>query len=299
MQWRGKRTSSNIEDRRRSGGGRRSGGLPGIRIGGGGGRRGGGLGIGATIIVLLIGAYFGVDVSGLVGGSGSGPVASAPQQSGPNTIDDDQEAFVATILAETEQVWTGIFQSSGQRYTPTTLVLYQGGTASACGMAQSAMGPFYCPGDRKVYLDTDFFRVMEQQLNAGGEFANAYVIAHEVAHHVQNLTGILGQVNAQRERASERESNALSVRIELQADCYAGVWAHGAADRLAVTEADIRQALATAARIGDDALQQASGGRVVPDSFTHGTSEQRQNWFFAGYRAGDPAQCDTFRAASL
>ncbi len=286
MEWRGRRTSRNIEDRRGAGG-------SGMRIGGGGG-----LGIGATIIVLLIGAYFGVDVTPFLNG-GPGTVASAPAPHGPNAIDDDQEAFVATVLAETEQVWTDIFQASGQRYQPTTLVLYSGGTASACGTAQAAMGPFYCPGDTRVYLDTDFFRVMEQQLRAGGEFANAYVIAHEVAHHVQDLTGVLGQVAAQRARLPEREANALSVRIELQADCYAGIWAQAAAQRLHVTDADIRQALETAARIGDDALQRAAGGRVVPDSFTHGTSEQRQRWFFAGYRAGDPAQCDTFTARSL
>ena len=296
MEWRGKRTSRNIEDRRRSGGAR--GGLPGIRIGGGRGGRP--LGILGTIVVLLIGAYFGVDLSGLTGSSGSfNAPTQQTTQTGPNTIDDDEEAFVATILGETEQVWTQIFAASGQRYTPTTLVLYRGGTGSACGMAQAAMGPFYCPGDRRVYLDTDFFRVMEQQLNAGGDFANAYVIAHEVAHHVQNLTGTLGEVNAQRARVSERESNALSVRIELQADCYAGVWAHAASRELALTDADIREALNTAARIGDDALQRSAGGRVVPDSFTHGTSEQRQEWFFRGYRAGDPAQCDTFAARSL
>lgn len=284
MQWRGRRTSRNIEDR---------------RAGGGGGRGpGGGLGIGATIIVLLIGAYFGVDVTPFLSG-GTGTVASAPAPSGPNAIDDDEEAFVATVLAETEEVWTTLFRAAGQRYQPTTLVLYRGGTASACGSAQAAMGPFYCPGDQRVYLDTGFFRVMEQQLNAGGEFANAYVIAHEVAHHVQNLTGTLGQVNAQRQRVAEREANALSVRIELQADCYAGLWARSAAQRLALTEADIRQALATAARIGDDALQRAAGGAVVPDSFTHGTSDQRQRWFFTGYRGGDLAACDTFAARSL
>ncbi len=288
MQWRGKRTSRNVEDRRRSGGGG-----SGLRIGGGGG-----MGIGATIIVLLIGAYFGVDVSSFLGGAG-GPVATQQAPSGPNSIDDDEEAFVATILAETEEVWTGIFAASGQGYAPTTLVLYRGGTSSACGSAQAAMGPFYCPGDRRVYLDTDFFRVMEQQLQAGGEFANAYVIAHEVAHHVQNLTGVLGEVNAQRQRVSESASNALSVRVELQADCYAGVWAHAAAERLSLTDADIRQALATAARIGDDALQRAAGGRVVPDSFTHGSSDQRQRWFFTGYRDGDPARCDTFSAQAL
>ncbi|MCB1360282.1 MAG: neutral zinc metallopeptidase, partial [Rhodobacteraceae bacterium] len=201
--------------------------------------------------------------------------------------------------AETEQVWTDIFRASGRRYQPTTLVLYSGATGSACGAAQSAMGPFYCPGDAKVYLDTDFFRVMRDQLGAGGDFANAYVIAHEVAHHVQDLLGTLGQVNAQRARVSERDSNALSVRIELQADCYAGIWAQAASQRLRVTDADIRQALDTAARIGDDALQRAAGRRPVPDSFTHGTSQQRQDWFFRGYRSGDPGQCDTFSARSL
>lgn len=284
MQWRGRRTSSNIEDRRAGGGGSRG--------------PGGGLGIGATIVVLLIGAYFGVDVTPFLSG-GTGSVASAPEPSGPNAIDDDEEAFVATVLGETEEVWTALFSQAGQRYSPTTLVLYRGGTTSACGSAQAAMGPFYCPGDQRVYLDTAFFRVMEQQLNVGGEFANAYVIAHEVAHHVQNLTGTLGEVNARRQRVSERESNALSVRIELQADCYAGLWARSAARRLALTEADIRQALATAARIGDDALQRAAGGAVVPDSFTHGTSDQRQRWFFTGYRGGDLAACDTFAARTL
>ena len=298
MEWRGKRTSSNIEDRRRSGGGFSRAGLPGIRIGRSG-RGGGGLGIIGTIVVLLIGAYFGIDLTGLTGGGNYSSEYSAPQQSGPNTIDDDQEAFVATVLGQTESVWTDIFAQQGQRYTPTTLVLYAAGTSSACGMAQSAMGPFYCPNDQRVYLDTDFFRVMQQQLGAGGEFANAYVIAHEVAHHVQNLTGTLGQVNAQRQRVSERDSNALSVRTELQADCYAGVWANRSKDEFSLTDNDIREALNTAARIGDDALQRSAGGRVVPDSFTRGTSEQRPNWFFTGYRSGDPGQCDTFAARSL
>lgn len=286
MQWRGRRTSSNIEDRRRSGG-RASG-------GGGGGR----MGIGATLIVLLVGAYFGVDVSSFVGGAV--PTSqTAPAPRGPNQIDDDQEAFVATVLAETEQVWGQMFEASNLTYTETVLVLYSGGTSSACGSAQSAMGPFYCPGDQRVYLDTDFFRVMEQQLQAGGEFANAYVIAHEVAHHVQNLLGTLSEVNTQRARVSESQANALSVRLELQADCYAGIWARAASDRLRISDADIREALRTAARIGDDALQRAAGRSVVPDSFTHGTSEQRQRWFFAGYTDGDPQNCDTFGARSL
>lgn len=287
MQWRGRRTSRNIEDRR--GQGRRGG----MRLGGGGG-----LGIGATIIVMLIGAYFGVDVTPFLSG-GSGTVASSPAPSGPNQIDDESEAFVATILAETETAWTEMFRASGRSYTPTTLVLYQGGTASGCGMADAAMGPFYCPGDQQVYLDTSFFQVMEQQMGARGDFAQAYVIAHEVAHHVQNLLGTLGQVNQQRARVSERESNALSVRVELQADCYSGIWARQSREELSVTEADIREALDTAARIGDDALQRAAGRRVVPDSFTHGTSEQRQRWFFRGYQTGDPNQCDTFNTRSL
>ncbi|WP_370207647.1 KPN_02809 family neutral zinc metallopeptidase [Pararhodobacter marinus] len=298
MQWRGKRTSSHIEDRRRGGGFSRAG-MPGIRVGRRGGGRGSPMGIFATIVVLLIGAYFGVDMTGLLGGSQGGYATQGAAPAGPNTIDDDEEAFVATMLGETEQVWSEIFAASGERYTPTTLVLYSGGTGSACGMAQAAMGPFYCPGDRRVYLDTSFFRVLEQRMGAGGDFANAYVIAHEVAHHVQNLTGTLGQVNAERQRAGERQANALSVRLELQADCYAGVWASRAAAGLQVTEADIREALDTAAAIGDDTLQRSAGARVVPDSFTHGSAEQRQTWFFTGYRSGDPGRCDTFSARNL
>jgi predicted metalloprotease len=161
------------------------------------------------------------------------------------------------------------------------------------------MGPFYCPNDRSVYLDTDFFRVLEQQMNAGGDFANAYVIAHEIGHHVQHVLGTLGEVHTLRQRLPQDQGNALSVRVELQADCYAGLWAHHAGPRLQVTDADIRQALETAARIGDDALQRAAGGRVVPDSFTHGTSAQRQRWFFTGYQTGDPSACDTFNAEEL
>jgi len=294
MQWRGRRTSRNIEDRRQAGG-RRSGGG---RVSGGRGR----LGVGATLVVLLIGAYLGVDVTPFLNGASLTPSGQAPAgqtTSGRNQIDDDQEAFVATGLAETEAVWGTIFQASGQSYQEPVLVLYSGGTQSGCGSAQASMGPFYCPGDQRVYLDTDFFRVMQTQLQAGGEFANAYVIAHEVAHHVQTLTGRLGQVNAQRQRASTRESNELSVRLELQADCYAGIWAQRAADRLHVTDADIRQALATAARIGDDALQAAAGHAVVPDSFQHGSSEQRQRGFFAGFQSGDPQRCDTFAANAL
>jgi predicted metalloprotease len=280
MEWRGRRTSGNIEDRR----GQRS------------VARMGGLGAGAVVIVLLLGALFGVDVTPLLDVGGQ-PTVSAPAV--PNTIDDEAEAFVGVVLAETETVWDGIFRASGLRYDQPRLVLYAGGTMSGCGTAASAMGPFYCPGDQTVYLDTDFFRVMEQRLGAGGEFARAYVIAHEVGHHVQQQLGVLDAVNQRRAALPEAEGNRLSVRTELQADCYAGIWARGVADRLALTAGDIRDALDTAARIGDDALQRAASGRVVPDSFTHGTSDQRQRWFEAGFREGDPAACDTFAARQL
>jgi len=279
MQWRGRRTSRNIEDRRQGGG------RPGV---------GGRLGIGGTLLVLLLGAYFGVDVTPFLQG---GSVATAP--SGSNTLDDDQEAFVATILAQTEDVWGAAFAARGARYEPPTLVLYTGGTSSACGSAQATTGPFYCPADQRIYLDVDFFRVLERQVGASGDFAPAYVIAHEVAHHVQHLTGTLGRVNAARARESEAGSNALSVLLELQADCYSGVWAQAATRALSLTDADIREALDTAARIGDDALQRAAGREVVPDSFTHGTSAQRQQLFFAGYRSGDPETCDRFLAQSF
>jgi predicted metalloprotease len=280
MQWRGRRTSSNIEDRRR-----------------GGGRRAGGIGIVGMIVVLLVGMIFGVDITPLLQGGGGMMQSEAPP--GPNAIDDDEEAFVGVVLAETEEVWGTLFARSGLQYTEPRLVLYRGGTVSGCGAAQSAMGPFYCPSDQTVYLDTDFFRVMTEQLGARGEFARAYVIAHEVGHHVQNELGVLGQVQSERSRLPQAQANELSVRVELQADCYSGLWARSAAERLALTEEDIRDALDTAARIGDDALQRASQGYVVPDSFTHGTSEQRQRWFHEGFRTGDPGACDTFAARSL
>lgn len=277
MQWRGRRRSTNIEDRRRGGGMARTGGIGGIGV----------------VIVLLVGIFFGVDLTPLLG-PGGGSVVTQQAPSGPNQIDDEAEDFVSVVLAETETVWGGMFEASDLQYHEPRLVLFSGATGSACGAAQSAMGPFYCPNDQTVYLDTDFFRVMQQQLGSRGEFARAYVIAHEVGHHVQDELGVLQQVNARRSSSSERQSNALSVRVELQADCYAGIWANAAQARLQLTDDDIRSALDTAARIGDDALQKAAQGRVVPDSFTHGTSEQRQTWFYNGYRSGDPERCDTF-----
>lgn len=249
----------------------------------------GGIGL---LIVVLIGMFFGVDLTPLMQGGGTVVTDSAP--SGPNDIDDEQERFVSVVLAENEDVWGALFKASNLQYSEPRLVLFTGATSSGCGFAQSAMGPFYCPNDQTVFLDMDFFRVMESQLGSRGDFAKAYVIAHEVGHHVQDELGLLSQVNAQRGRMSERQSNELSVRTELQADCYAGVWANSVRDRLQLTDDDIRSALDTAARIGDDALQRASQGRVVPDSFTHGTSEQRQAWFHRGFQTGDPDQCDTF-----
>jgi uncharacterized protein len=278
MKWRGRRTSGNIEDRRRGGGMRGPAGI------------GGGIGI---VVVLLVGAFFGVDLTPLLDTGGGTVVTQAPP--GPNTVDDAIEEFVAVTLADTEEVWGRIFADSGLSYREPVLVLFSGVTSSACGGADAAMGPFYCPGDRRVFLDTDFFEVLENRMGAGGDFAAAYVIAHEVAHHVQNELGRLSQVNARRSQAGERESNRLSVRVELQADCYAGLWAHHAERRFgSLEEGDIDEALATAAAIGDDALQSAARGVVVPDSFTHGTSAQRQEWFMRGFDTGDPQACDTF-----
>ena len=293
MKWRGRRTSGNIEDRRHGGGGTGRARMP----RGKGGRIGG---VGA-IIILLAGAYFGVDTSGLLGGSQG---FSIPQQqsapSGPNRIDDQAEEFVGVVLADTEEIWSSLFQKMGRRYEPPKLVLFAGQTRSACGAASSASGPFYCPADRKAYLDTDFFQVMAKRLGAGGDFAAAYVIAHEVAHHVQNVLGILPEVNRQRAQVSEVQSNRLSVMIELQADCFSGVWARHAEARYGSLEpGDIQEALNAASQIGDDTLQRNAGRAVVPDSFQHGSSDQRVRWFQRGYERGDPGQCDTFNAARL
>jgi predicted metalloprotease len=282
MKWRGRRTSGNIEDRRRGGGAVRAGGIGGIGL----------------VIVLLIGAFFGVDVTPLLTGGGGSIQTGAP--AGPNSIDDEAEEFVAVTLADTEEVWDAVFTASGLEYQPPRLVLYAGQTPSACGGADAAMGPFYCPADKTIFLDTDFFRVLSQEMGAQGNFAAAYVIAHEVAHHVQGELGVLGEVNARRRAVREQESNRLSVRTELQADCYAGLWAREAEARFGSLEpGDIENAMDTAARIGDDALQRASRGVVVPDSFTHGSSAQRQSWFARGYETGDPEACDTFGAATL
>lgn len=283
MKWQGRRGSRNIE-RSRGGGGRAIGGIGGI----------------GGVLILLIGWYFGVDVSQFVGTGGTGGTEQV--DTGPIDAQDPQiDQFVSVVLADTEDVWTAVFDSQvGEAYVPPTLRLFDGQTQSACGGASAATGPFYCPADQKVYLDTAFFRTLQQQLGAGGDFAAAYVIAHEVGHHVQDELGILGQVNNMRAQVDEAQSNALSVRVELQADCFSGIWARGAESMFGTLEpGDIDEAMNLASRIGDDTLQRNAGQRVSPDSFTHGTSDQRQRWFIRGYDSGDLTTCDTFSATQL
>ena len=291
------RESSNVEDRRDdpgSGGGR--GGIPLL---------GGKLGIG-TIAVALIGGYFlGINpmtiLSMLSGGDGGG--APMVQQQGPAKAppkDDAGARFVSIVLADTEDVWKDLFAKAGKQYVDPKLVLFRGATPTACGTGQTAMGPFYCPGDQKVYIDLAFYEEMKTRFRAPGDFAQAYVIAHEVGHHVQNLLGISGKVDNARRRASEREGNALSVRLELQADCFAGVWGfHANRARKVLESGDLEEALNAATSIGDDTLQRNSGRGISPDSFTHGSSEQRVRWFRKGITTGDQQQCDTFAARQL
>jgi predicted metalloprotease len=256
----------------------------------------GGLGGIGLLAVLAIGYFLGIDVTPLL-------QQGAPVSGGGQITRADEEAaqFVSVTLADTEEVWTDIFaRQIGEAYEPVTLVLFKGVTQSPCGGASGATGPFYCPGDKKVYLDTAFFTTLSQRLGAGGDFAAAYVVAHEVGHYVQDRLGILSQANTLRQRGSEAESNAISVRIELQADCFAGLWAARAQDRFATLEpGDIDEAMNAAERIGDDALQSGAGQVPRPETFTHGTSAQRQRWFLTGYRGGDLRDCDTFGANRL
>jgi len=231
-------------------------------------------------------------------GGGGAPVVSAPAHKPPP--DDGMARFVSKVLGSTEEVWTEVFREAGKTYVDPKLVLFRGSIPTACGTGQAAAGPFYCPGDRKVYIDLAFYRELRDRFHAPGEFAEAYVIAHEVGHHVQNLLGISAQIEARRARASEAQSNALSVRLELQADCFAGVWGKRADAMKHILEpGEIEQALAAASAIGDDSLQKQSRGYVVPESFTHGTSDQRVRWFKRGFDSGNPDQCNTFRAARL
>jgi predicted metalloprotease len=264
---------------------------------GGGGMRMGlpvGGGIGGIVLLLLYSALTGTNPLDLIGGSSDESGYSEPGPSAP-PANDSQTRFMRVVLKDTEDTWTNIFRSNGQRYEQPTLVLFSGATDTACGLGESAMGPFYCPGDRKVYLDTSFFEELDQRFGAPGDFAQAYVIAHEIGHHVQNLLGLSERVQGARQRAGRAEANALSVRLELQADCYAGVWGHYAAQHDLLDPGDAEEGLRAAAAIGDDRLQRQSQGRVVPESFTHGSSEQRMTWLRRGLQSGQIDSCDTFR----
>jgi len=298
MQWRGRRQSDNIEDRRgMSTGGMGGGG--GFRLPTGG--RGGGIGIGGLVVILLISWALGINPLTLLSGGDMYSDSGSQQQQQTGTrpqgqSSDETTAFVRTILAETEDTWGKIFQASGETYQKPTLVLFSGQVRSACGNATSASGPFYCPVDRKVYLDTDFFRELSQRFGASGDFAQAYVIAHEVGHHVQNLTGVLPEFNQRRQSMSESQANALSVKVELQADCYAGIWGKSTQQKGILEAGDLEEALNAAHQIGDDTLQKRTQGYVVPDSFNHGTSAQRVEWFRRGFESGRVEDCDTFSA---
>ncbi len=265
MQLGNQRASGNVEDRR------------------GMGMVGGGIGVG-TIVIAVIAYFMGIDPSAVLNMGSSGP-SSEGQRGAPA---DEMGEFVSKVLGSTEDVWSGIFRQSGSEYRPPTLVLYDGATRSACGLGQSAMGPFYCPDDEKLYVDLSFYRDLQERFRAPGDFAQAYVIAHEVGHHVQKLTGTMRKPG----------SNQASVRMELQADCYAGVWGHHAGAMKQLEAGDIEEALGAASAIGDDRLQQRSQGRVVPESFTHGSSAQRVRWFRRGLESGRPQDCDTFSAGS-
>ena len=300
MRWEDYRQSDNVEDRRGDpAAGPSMGGLP---IGGGK------LGIGGLIIVGIIALALGIDPMVLIGNTDR--ILNSPQFEQPRPTSaptrptappqDQLGKFVSTVLAQTEDVWKPLFEKQGQRYTEPRLVLFTRATQSACGFAQSATGPFYCPQDRRVYLDLSFFRELSERFRAPGEFAQAYVIAHEIGHHVQNLTGILPRVQKEMQALPRPQSNARSVQLELQADCFAGVWAYHADARFRILEpGDVEKALAAANAIGDDRLQKRTQGQVVPDSFTHGSSAQRVAWFTAGLKSGDMAKCNTFTSGAL
>ena len=285
MRWQSGRRSRNIEDQR----GRRISSKA----------KGGGVGI---LLLALVGMYFGIDPSVVldVGSQlNSGPTTETRSYQ-PSAEENELADFVAVVLGDTEDTWREEFHRKGATYIEPTLVLFSGAVQSACGYAQSAMGPFYCPGDKKVYIDLSFYRDLKDTMNAPGDFAQAYVVAHEVGHHIQNLLGISDKVHAARQRLSETEYNQLSVRLELQADCFSGVWAnHADRARQVIEPGDIDEALNAASQIGDDRLQQQSRGYVTPDSFTHGTSEQRARWFRNGFRTGDMDSCNTFETRQL
>lgn len=293
MKWDGNRESDNVEDRRDGGAG------GGFRAGGGGRS----IGLGSIVIALVAGWALGINPLTILGVISGGDMAPVAQQQAPAhrpPADDRMARFVSTVLADTEDVWKDVFKQGGSQYREPKLVLFRGATPTACGTGQSAMGPFYCPGDQKVYIDLGFYQTLRDELGAPGEFAQAYVVAHEVGHHVQHLLGISDKMDNMRGRVSEKEYNALSVRLELQADCFAGLWANKSNEsRKTLEDGDIEAAMNAAAKIGDDALQQKAQGRVVPDSFTHGTSAQRVRWFNTGLQSGNLKACDTFTVKKL
>jgi predicted metalloprotease len=286
-----RRESDNVEDRRGEDGGNGAGriGLP---------LRGkGGLGV---LILVLVAGYYGIDLTPLLGGDGALPTQSHSQSHQSRAASPEEESlahFSSKVLASTEDSWSAIFAKAGKQYQPPKLVLYRGATRTGCGQGQSVMGPFYCPVDRSVYIDLSFYQQLRDQLGAAGDFAQGYVVAHEVGHHVQNLLGIERQVREQQRGLDQAAQNRLSVKLELQADCFAGVWGHYMQGEQALDPDDLQEALNAAEAIGDDKLQQQTSGRVVPDSFTHGTSAQRYSWFKRGFDQGDPAVCNTFAAA--
>ena len=283
MRWESSRRSTNVQDRR---------GMTGAGMVGGGG-------IGMLILVLIISFISGTNPLELLQQVEQAPPPGSGAPAGPPPADDPQAQKVSAVLAETEDAWRQIFRANGGTYQDPQLIIFDGQVRSACGLASAAVGPFYCPADQSVYLDLSFFRELDQRLGAPGDFAEAYVIAHEVGHHVQTLTGVSSRVQEARARASEAEANQLSVRQELQADCYAGVWANHVNRRDWLDPGDVEEGLRAAAAIGDDRLQRRSQGYVVPESFTHGSSEQRQRWLQRGLQTGDIRQCDTFSAATF
>ena len=305
MKWRGREQSSNIEDRRGQGGGLGGlgGGNPfgrgggGIRIPTGGGGSRGGIGslIGIVVVLGIIWVATGTNpIDILTGGSSTGSSASSSSQLPTTGEQSELRDFVGVVVKETEDLWTEVFQASNEDYPEPTVVLFSNQVNTACGAADSSTGPFYCPGDQKVYIDLSFYDQLREQFGAPGDFAQAYVLAHEVGHHIQNITGVLPEFNQRRQSMSQEQANAYSVRVELQADCYAGVWANYAGQEDLLDNGDIEEALNAANQIGDDTLQKRMQGFAVPKTLNHGTSAQRKTWFERGYVSGNPSDCDTF-----
>ena len=290
MLWKDREGSSNVEDRRGEGGG----------FGGGGPRfpmPRGKLGL-AVLAVVLVAGYYGIDLTPLLGLDSPMPTQTQSSSYQPSAQEQELAKFSSVALRTTEETWGRIFAQSGKKYIPPKMVLYSGSTRTACGYGQAAMGPFYCPSDHKLYVDLSFYKDMQRKLGGGGDFALGYVLAHEVGHHVQTLLGISSQVQKLQSQVSPKEANRLSVKLELQADCLAGVWGHDMQRQGILEKGDLQEALRTATAIGEDRLQREAQGRVVPDSFTHGTSEQRYYWFKTGFDTGNPEICNTFKAGA-